>query len=521
MNIDDVVRNFSTTPFLFVGSGFSRRYFDLPDWKGLLQEFSCRLSEDEFAYDAYENRANAEGYSTTLYAKVATLLEKDFNERWYTDIEFRHLEVNDLELVKKTRSPFKVEVAAYIRKHSKIVPGKEKEIELIKMISQRSISGVITTNFDTLLESIMDNYSVYIGQEELIFSHIQGLAEIYKIHGCITQPGQIVLTDADYKSFDDQSAYLASKLMTIFMEYPIVFLGYSLTDSNIQTILRSIVTCLNDENLQKLQDRFIYVEWKKAKQEIEITPHSINLQGKIINVTRIQTDNFSKIFSAMQSKKSTLPVKVLRMFKQEFYNYTITNQPTATIRVAGIDDISVHDEDLVLAIGKASALGLRGLKGITAEEWFRNVVLEDLEFTADEILENAYPNLIAKNNKLPLNKLLSRAKREFPECEEKADKSFDSTLHRTIRTNRKGRFIPIRSVDGIVRSLPLDKAMSTIAYLNEEEIDIIELERFLWGKFNEHGFWSSLTSLSCSDFKRLVRIYDYLKYGKSKKKPRI
>ena len=38
---------------------------------------------------------------------------------------------------------------------------------------------------------------------------------------------------ADYQKFHDKGKYLAAKLMTIFMEYPIIFMGYSLPSDDI------------------------------------------------------------------------------------------------------------------------------------------------------------------------------------------------------------------------------------------------------------------------------------------------
>lgn len=65
---------------------------------------------------------------------------------------------------------------------------------------------------------------VFIGQNELLFSQLQGVAEVYKIHGSVLNPQSIVINENDYKEFKEHKEYLAAKLLTIFMEYPIVIL---------------------------------------------------------------------------------------------------------------------------------------------------------------------------------------------------------------------------------------------------------------------------------------------------------
>ena len=50
--LEDVVSKFNTTPFLFIGSGITRRYYNLPDWESLLRIFATRINEDPFAYSS-------------------------------------------------------------------------------------------------------------------------------------------------------------------------------------------------------------------------------------------------------------------------------------------------------------------------------------------------------------------------------------------------------------------------------------------------------------------------------------
>lgn len=515
--ISDVVKKFETTPFLFVGSGLPRRYYNLPDWRGLLEIFARRVKDDDFAYMSYESKAKVSNPQVGLYPKVAELIEKDFNEKWFAIPEIRQLNDTFLEAVKKGVSPFKAEIAMFIESHSDLVAEYCDEVDKLRTISKNSISGIITTNYDRFMETVTDNFACYIGQEQLVFSAIQGIAEIYKIHGSTAQADSIVINEADYLEFDKRSAYLAAKLMTIFLEYPILFLGYSIGDTNIQKILKAIVECLSVENAKKLENRFVFVEYEKGFGSVEIAPHTMTFDGKMISMTKIKLEDFGLLYDALAEKKTKLPVKLLRMFKQEFYNYVLTNTPTANLRVAGIDDTRVEDEELVLAIGKATDFGLKGLKGLTSNEWYRDIVMDDLEFTADELLEFAYPSIIGQTNKLPLNKYMSQATKEFPRCsEDAAANDFENIISNSIRRSRHRVSISERSVKGIVadRRNSFEKTTRLIAHLEQNEINIDDLESYLQAVFlDNENILETATTAEKTNLRRLIRIYDYLKFA--------
>lgn len=519
MTIEDVISRFNTTPFLFIGSGITRRYLNLPDWKALLEHFAKVIDNDDFIYSAYENKAKALDCKAGILPKIAELIQLDYDERWYRDKSIRTVNEEVLEQIKNIGlSPFKAEIASYIRQSSVINSDYLDEIEKLTRISEKSISGVITTNYDSFLEEHFLGFTKYVGQTQLIFSAIQGIAEIYKIHGSIENPDSIVINEADYMKFDENSAYLAAKLMTIFMEYPIIFMGYSISDSNVQNIIKSIVNCLDEEQIKMLEDRFVFIEYKNGMVGVEVSPYTIMVDNKPLGMRKISLGNFMPLYQAMENKKAKLPVKILRRFKQELYNYTITNMPTASLRVAALDDTRVSDEELVLAIGKVSDLGLKGLSGIDSNEWYRNIVINDLEFTADELLEHAFPKVLKQNSgKLPVNKYLADATKEFPECNELAEKQkFDTIISPSIKKNRNclGDYTSVGQIWRQEKK-SLERATRLISHLEESQIVVSELENVLKELFEEDvNILQNVSAPIRTHIRRLIMIYDYLKWGK-------
>lgn len=518
MTIEEVVKRFDTTPFLFVGSGLSRRYLNLPDWRGLLEYFAKKVIEDEFAYNLYESKARNYECPVGVMPKIAELIQKDYDSKWFLDTDIRTVDEATKKKIRDGLSPFKAEVVEYIRRHEKCISFYEEEIRKLSEISEKSISGIITTNYDSFLEEHFQGFTKYVGQNQLIFSAIQGIGEIYKIHGSVEQPNSIVINEEDYINFEKGSPYLAAKLMTIFMEYPIIFMGYSISDVNIQKILRSIVECLDDKQLKRLEDRFVFIEYCKGMQGAEVTPFMIMIDGKPLSMKKIILEDYMLLYNVLEYKKAQLPVKLLRRFKQELYSYTISNEPTGNLRVAVLEDKRVKDEELVLAIGRISDLGLKGLSGIDSNEWYRNIIMEDMDYSADELLKYAFPKLLKENSgRLPVNKYLLLAKGTYQECEQLACKQdFNYIISNTIKNNRKclNHYTSVKEI-WENEKFSLERATRLLSHLPEEQIEISELESVLKELFEkDNNILQNASSAIRTNIRRLIMIFDYLKWGK-------
>lgn len=520
MTLQEVVARFNTTPFLFAGSGITRRYYGLPDWAGLLREFTSRINPDRFAYNAYENAARSSGYTQGLLPKVATLIQKDFDSKWYTSPEIRTLTESELALVENGVSPFKVEVASFLSKKSSIRPEYKTEIGKLKNISRNNLAGIITTNYDAFFEKLFDDYKPFVGQDELVFSSIQGIAEIYKIHGSVSQPASLIITEDDYEVFSQKSKYLAAKLMTIFMEFPIIFIGYSLTDTNIQNILKDIVACLPDDKFATLQERFVFVEYSEKASGVTVSTHSINLNGKLLSMTKLTLEDFGLLYNALAAKKAALPVKILRRFKEDIYTYVVTTEPGPLLQVSPIDNEAIDEDKLAISIGLSSTgeYGLRQL--IDENKWYRNIVTDefkDLGYSYDKILELSYPEIRRRvNGRFPVCKYLANAKKSFPDIEATIPANFDDLTTNTNLKTRSSteRYHSIRDLWEQEHESPA-RMFRLLPCFPEEKMDVEQLGFVLNQFFRENpDALAQAKGNIRSDVKRLIRMYDYLKWGK-------
>jgi hypothetical protein len=105
---------------------------------------------------------------------------------------------------------------------------------------------VITTNYDKIYDDYCtsgeasEGYNVCKYYEEHLVSDLRSsIRLIVKAHGCVTDPSKIILTRSEYFTARDKYASFYRVLDSLFLTNTILFLGYSMSDPDIQLVLEN------------------------------------------------------------------------------------------------------------------------------------------------------------------------------------------------------------------------------------------------------------------------------------------
>lgn len=218
-------------PILFVGSGISRRYYNTPDWEALLKAIAVKVEMDENEIKKWGTNEN-----------IATELEYHCFSKYKPDYSKKE----------DRRYPLRNIIKEIIEQNKEILDEKKEEAYYLANITP---TAIVTTNYDELLENVFKEktFSVCVGQDIILSNNNSGT--IYKIHGSISDLSSIVITQEDYDRFMSHSKYLYSKLITLFWEYPIVFMGYSINDANVKNVLDTMLDVMSEEQKKDFEQR--------------------------------------------------------------------------------------------------------------------------------------------------------------------------------------------------------------------------------------------------------------------------
>lgn len=398
--------HFRSAPFLFVGAGLSRRYLGLPAWNGLLARIADYTGKP-YAY--YLTSGDSQ------LPRVASAIADDFHDIWWSDNRFADSRLRYKDRVTNRESPFKVEVARQVEDGSSRLPVAGPLVDELELLRRAVIDGVITTNYDTLLDSIFEDYVVFVGQDQLLFSEPQGVGEVYKIHGSCTDPDSIVITEADYERFQERNPYLAATLLTTFVDHPVVFLGYSLGDQNIGKILVSVARVLTTASLERLQDRLIFIQYDPDASAPTFVRSVISIEGFVIPIVSLTVPAFEGVFRVLAEVTRKFPARLLRQLKEHLYRLVLENEPGGRLFVQDIEAGSLPDSiDVVFGVGVKDMLGGRGYVGLSRRDLLIDVLRPVSEYDPSIIVDSALPAILKGPGFTPVYRYLRSAGRLNP-----------------------------------------------------------------------------------------------------------
>lgn len=147
--------------------------------------------------------------------------------------------------------------AALISRVSRAVGDATRPSAVVKALAEIDFPIVITTNYDRLYEQALGVFSktvspiIYNPERSEETAQLRGLPKkeerwLFKMHGCVSKPESIVITDEDYIRFvmrmNDSEEFhpVPQKIRTQLAEWPTLFVGYSLLDYNLRLLFRTL-----------------------------------------------------------------------------------------------------------------------------------------------------------------------------------------------------------------------------------------------------------------------------------------
>ena len=174
---------------------------------------------------------------------------------------------------------------------------------------------------------------------------------VYKIHGCVSDIQNIIITEEDYERFDKRYELIRAQLLSLFIHNPIIFIGYSISDVNVKNILKTIFMCIepSSKDAERIRKNFLLVEHQKDSISEEIREHDIDIEGfGTIRINKRKTDNYEIIYKSLSNLHLSVSAMDVRKVQYVFKEIKTGGE----IKVSITDDLeTLKNGEKVLAIG--------------------------------------------------------------------------------------------------------------------------------------------------------------------------
>ena len=291
---------------IFVGAGLSSKLINkdgqqLEGWHNLVCQLLSHLAKN--------------GYDVELYEKMLKQSSKE--------------PIDILKLIEEDQDLPRNEIVGFIKKFYSLKDWKENSLH--KNIYKLS-NKIITTNYDDAFEIAipeLKNHIASSGKEyELATLHKAKTSTLFKLHGCITNGGSMILLPSDYDNLYDSKDVNAERtlfyLRNLITNKHILFIGCGMGDFQINKIFEGVRQQLGKFNELK---HFIFtknqldsklnfltpimlsdfseiddyiVELVKIKEDSQNTEESVRLKKELEKVNKEKVENAKKAQNAEQ-----------------------------------------------------------------------------------------------------------------------------------------------------------------------------------------------------------------------------
>ena len=499
IQIENTISSFQQLPYLFVGTGLSMRYSHAPSWNGLLYDIWKIVNPDKKERDFEKLKQKIEMDVNSKFTDLsteeqkyyvnpilATNIEKDFCSLYYSSDSFDITVFTDYEnddIISHRYNPFKYYVS---KKLGEIV----------------------------LDRSLPDYNTVLIGQDSLLVANTLNIFEIFKIHGCSSCPNSIILDETDYENFDKRLKYLSAKLLTIFVEHPIIFIGYGLGDVNIRKLFYEIAECLTTEQLEKIKDNFIFIspafggKESFGKREIIFDKHSIIINEFILN-------DYSVVYQSLSKIQSSMPIKLARKLQNMVCNYVYSAEAQNNILFGDIDSPDIDDDKAAVYFGKVDTVTQMGFSYFNIDEILEDVLFNNKPYLINpQLIEKTFKNIRSSAGSTPIYKYISKLNyplNSIPKNYNIID-GYDDTDIKPTSTDIKSyikKGTTFNCIADIEKCYP-DHIPKQAANIKKfaRNISTDELEIYL-----KKYFYTDIYKKYKSLFRKLIALYDYKRYA--------
>ena len=160
----------------------------------------------------------------------------------------------------------------------------DSETDVMNLLTRIPISTYWTTNYDKVIENglVKNNRKGDIKRntDNLAISVPDSDAVVYKMHGDVDIPGEVVISKDDYERYNEKRSLFVTALRGDLVSKTFLFVGFSFEDPNLESILGKVNVLLGDNKREhyciqryvskddyKSEEEYIYA---KIKQDLKI-----------------------------------------------------------------------------------------------------------------------------------------------------------------------------------------------------------------------------------------------------------